>query len=543
MTSQHPTQSTPDHGHGQPRPMQRHCDVAVIGGSAAGLAGALQLSRQQRSVIVVDDGTPRNAPAAHMHGYLGYEGAAPAELVAAGREEVRSYGGEVLTGRVTAVTRAEDGSFQLALTGGHTLVARRVLVATGLVDELPGIDGLARHWGSSVLHCPFCHGYEVRDQQVVQVITHPMGLHPTPLFAHLTDRLTVVLHDATGVDETVLDTLAAAGVRVVRTPVARVVDDQDGALQGVELTDGSVLPADAVVIGTSFRARVEALSPLGVETAPHASGAGDVLAVDSRGQTSVAGVYAAGNVTDPGLQVLPSASHGATVGAMIAFDLAGEDLQSAPSAQSRSGHRRDWEARYGHEAVWSGNPNGTLVSEVSELTPGRALDIGTGEGADALWLAERGWRVTATDLSENALARARTEAERRGLEVTLRQADANGPAPYGEETFDLVSVQYGSFPRTPDGRGLRAVLDAVAPGGTLLVVHHDPAGMQGPVDVRSQTRMYDAGAFVGVDAFAGALAADPDTWEVQVHETRPRPAGAVSTHHVDDVVLRAVRRR
>ncbi len=117
-----------------PRTVERHCDVAIVGGSAAGLAAALQLARQQRAVIVVDDGSPRNAPAAHMHGYLGREGMAPKELTAIGRAEVRSYGGEVLVGRALAVQRTDAGRFRIELGGGHALVARRVLAATGLVD-------------------------------------------------------------------------------------------------------------------------------------------------------------------------------------------------------------------------------------------------------------------------------------------------------------------------------------------------------------------------------------------------------------------------
>jgi thioredoxin reductase/SAM-dependent methyltransferase len=519
--------------------VERHCDVAVIGGSAAGLAAALQLSRQRRSVLVVDDGTPRNAPAAHMHGYLGHEGVAPADLRAVGREEVRSYGGEVLEGRVVEVLRRDDGRFRLDLTGGHTLVARRVLVATGLSDELPTIDGVAEQWGRGVVHCPFCHGFEVRDQRLVQIVTHPLGLHPTPLFRHLTDRLTVVLHDPTGLAPSVVDALAGSGVTLERSQVRRVVTGPDGEVSGVELADGRVLAADAVVVGSRFRARVEVLAPLGLTATPHASGAGDVLAVDPRGEASAPGVYAAGNVTDPSLQVLPSAAQGSQVGAMIAFSLAEQDLRDAAR---RSGEEADWDHRYGGaERTWSGNPNGTLVHEVAGLTPGRALDVGAGEGADALWLAEHGWKVTATDISGNALSRVRAEAERRGLGVDLVRSDANDPSPFGTDTFDLVSLQYGSFKRTPDRRGLRHLLAAVAPGGTLLVVHHDLTPLREPVDVATQTRMYDPQAFVGVDEVAAALAADPDTWHVDVHETRPRPPGAASTHHVDDVVLRATR--
>src|SRR5689334_5926372 len=165
----------------RPHSLERRCDVAIVGGSAAGLAAALQLGRQRRSVIAVDAGEPRNAAAAHMHSYLGHEGLPPAELARIGREEVRSYGGEVLDGRVTSVSAAGHGRFRLELTGGHAIVARRVLAATGMVDELPAIDGLADQWGRDVIHCPFCHGFEVRDRRIVQIVTHPMALHTAPL--------------------------------------------------------------------------------------------------------------------------------------------------------------------------------------------------------------------------------------------------------------------------------------------------------------------------------------------------------------------------
>jgi thioredoxin reductase/SAM-dependent methyltransferase len=517
--------------------------VAVIGGSAAGLAAALQLARQRRTVVVVDDGTPRNAPAAHMHGYLGREGAPPAELVAIGRAEVRGYGGEVVSGRALAVLRDGDGRFKVELTGGHTLAARRVLAATGIVDELPDIDGLAGHWGRGVIHCPFCHGFEVRDRRLVQIVTHPMGLHQTPLLRHLTDRLTVVLDDSrdagSRIDEDAVAALAVAGTPVVRDRVGRVVSGPDGEVAGVELAGGRTLAADAVVVGPRFRGRAEALATAGVTTTPHPTGLGDALDVDPRGETAVPGIYAAGNLTDPTMQVLQAAAHGSRVGSMIAFSLAADDLSAGVRT---SGGQADWDLRYGGEdRVWSPHPNGTLAAEVADVPPARALDIGAGEGADALWLAERGWRVTACDISGNALARVAAEAGRRGLDVRCLRADANDLDAFGPDTYDLVSLQYGSFLRTPDQRGLRNVLATVAPGGTLLVVGHDLAPVREPLDVTTQTRMYDPEAYVGVDEFAAALD-DDASWKVEVHETRPRPPGAASTHHVDDVVLRATRR-
>ncbi len=511
--------------------------MAVIGGSAAGLAAALQLGRQRRGVIVIDAGEPRNAPAAHMHSFLGHEGIPPSELSAIGRDEVRRYGVEVVPGLATAVRRPGD-RFVVELTGGNSVVARRVLAATGIVDDLPAIDGLARHWGAAVIHCPFCHGYEVRDQRIVAIVTHPMGLHPARLFRQLTDRFTIVVHGGSvDPDHAELSRLRAAGVEVIDATVNRIVEGDDGRLAGVELAGGRRIEADAVAVGARWRARAEVLAPLGLEPVLHPTGLGDHIETTASGETSVPGVYAAGNVTDPSQQVLAAAANGSWVGAMIAFSLADEDLAAAarPSA-----NETDWDHRYGGGRMWSGNPNGTLTAEVEGLAPGRALDVGAGEGGDAVWLAEQGWRVTASDISQRALDHVADAAARRNLVIDHLHADANAVAPFEPAAFDLVSAQYASIPRTPDGRAVHNLLAAVAPGGTLLVVSHDLAPMRAPVDISTQSRPFDPDAYVRVEDVAAALAATPG-WTVERNEKRPRPPGAASSHHVDDVVLRARR--
>lgn len=518
---------------------QRHCDVAVVGGSAAGLAAALQLGRQRRSVIVIDAGEPRNAPAAHMHGYLGHEGVPPSELATIGRDEVRSYGGEVVDGRVVEVTRTTDGRFRLELTGGHTVYARRVLAATGLVDELPDIEGVAEHWGGDVIHCPFCHGFEVRDQRIVQIITHPIGLHPAGLFRQLSDRLTLVLHDGVTVAAPEVEALRAAGVRIVEGRVQRIVTGHDGHIAAVELHGGDVIEADAVVVSTRFRVRAQPFASLGLALADHPSGLGQVVSVDPTGETSVAGLFAAGNVTDPSQQVLGAAANGSWVGAMISSRLAHDDIEAAarPSA-----NEADWDHRYDGDQIWSGNPNGTLVREFEGRAPGTALDVGAGEGGDAIWLAEQGWTVTANDISQRALDRVAAEAERRGLRVERHRADANALHPFERGAFDLVTAHYASIPRSRDDRGIANLIDAVAPGGTLLVVSHDLAPMRVPIDTQQHSRPFDPDAFVHADPVAAVIERSPD-WEIEAHEKRPRPPGAASAqHHVDDIVLRARRR-
>ena len=522
-----------------PHAVERFCDVAVVGGSAAGLAAALPLARQRRSVIVVDAGSPRNAPAAHLHGYLGREGFSPSELSATGREEVRSYGGEVLAGRVSAVTRVDDDRFRVELAGGHAILARRVVAATGLVDLLPDIDGLDEHWGRDVINCPFCHGYEFRDRHIVQILTHSTGLHAASLLRQLTSRLTIVLDPDVDVEDSELDALEAGAVDIRYGLVRRIVSGVAGRLDAVELEDGERLGADAVAVSPRFRVRAEAFAPLGLEPRPHLSGLGDFVETDATGQTVVPGLYAAGNVSDPSQQVMQAAANGSRVGAMISLSLADEDLRAAARPSS---NEADWDHRYGSEQIWSGNPNGTLLKEVSGMAPGRALDVGAGEGGDAMWLAEQGWRVTASDISLRALDRVDAEAKRRGLHVEGHHTDANGLNAFESGAFDLVSAQYASIPRTPDGRGVRNLTEAVAPGGTLLIVSHDLEAMRASIDAPGHNLAFDPDAYLRTGDFLSVLSDSP-TWDIEVNEKRPRPPGAVSaSHHIEDVVLRARRR-
>lgn len=474
-----------------------------------------------------------------MHSYLGHEGLPPSEFAAIGREEVRSYGGEVVPGRAIDVTPLPDNAgFAVQLAGGTTLIARRVLAATGLVDELPDIEGLAQHWGTDVLVCPFCHGYEVRDQRIVQIITHPMGLHPARLFRHLSEQFTLVLHSDVAVDDAEVNALRAGGVRVIDERVRRVITGADGHLSGIELIDGSTLDADAVVVTTRFVAQVQPFASLGLKATSHPIGVGDFVETDMTGATAVPGLFAAGNLTDPSHQVLQAAAHGSRVGGMISFSLAEEDLEAS---SRQSANQVDWDHRYSGDQMWSGNPNGTLVNQVSDLRAGRALDVGAGEGGDAIWLAGQGWDVTASDISEVALERIASAAKERNLTVQCLSADANAPDPYHGETFDLVSAQYASIPRTPDGRAMHNLLNAVAPGGTLLVVSHDLEPMRAAIDTHENSRAFDPDAYLRVEDFVAALVGSED-WEIQVHDKRERPSGAASaSHHVDDVVLRAQR--
>ncbi|RZU31560.1 NAD(P)/FAD-dependent oxidoreductase [Blastococcus saxobsidens] len=312
--------------------MDERYDVVVIGGGAAGLSGALTLARARRSVLVVDAGQPRNAPAGHVHNYLGREGTPPAELLAIGRGEVEGYGGTVVTGRVAAVHREDDG-FRVELDGGAAARARRLLLATGLTDELPDVPGVAARWGSTVLHCPYCHGWEARDSAVGIVSTGAMGVHAATMWRQWTDDVVLFVH--TGVEPTdeEIEQLAARGVRVVRDQVTGLEGGAD-----VRLASGELVARDAVVVTPRFTANADLVAGLGAVPVPMEMNGvvvGSFLQADPTGRTDVPGVWVAGNVGDMSAQVIVAAAQGLKAGAMLNADLIEEETAHAV-AQERS---------------------------------------------------------------------------------------------------------------------------------------------------------------------------------------------------------------
>jgi thioredoxin reductase len=306
-------------------------DVVIVGGGPAGLSAALMLGRARRSVLVVDNGEPRNAPAAHVHGYLSRDGAPPGTLLAAGRDEVVGYGGEIARGRAESATR-DGAGFTVELDAGRTVRARRLLVASGIVDELPDIPGLAARWGRDVLHCPYCHGWEVRDQRIGVLATSPMSVHQALLFRQWTDRLTLLLHTTPPLDEQDAERLAARDITVVHGQVAGV-EVADDRLTGVRLATGELVPVDALAVAPRSVPRSSIVSGLGLEPTPHPSGMGEHIAADDTGLTPVPGVWVAGNLANPAANVLGSANAGAITAGAINADLINEETDAAVQAR------------------------------------------------------------------------------------------------------------------------------------------------------------------------------------------------------------------
>jgi thioredoxin reductase len=309
--------------------MNESYDVVVVGGGAAGLSGAVALARSRRSVLVIDAGDPRNAPAEHVHNYLTRDGAPPAEIYAAGRDEVTRYGGQVETGRVTALSR--DGDRFRVQIGPRTVTARRLLIATGARDELPGLPGLAARWGIDVLHCPYCHGWEVRDKRIGILATGPAAVHQALLFRQLSPHVTLLQHSGPALTGEQREQLEARGIPVTEGPVEEVEADAAG-LTGVRLASGRRVPLDAVVVAPLVQARADLLAPLGLTPTEVRFGeypVGTHIEADLTGATAVPGIWVAGNLANVQAQVIMAAAAGLTAGAAINLDLVLEEARPA----------------------------------------------------------------------------------------------------------------------------------------------------------------------------------------------------------------------
>ena len=297
-------------------------DVVVVGGGAAGLSAAMVLCRARRRVLVLDSGAPRNAPAAHMHGYLSRDGMPPADLLAVGRQEVRGYGGVIRDGVVTDVVAQDPAGFTVSLSDGVAVTARRLLVATGLRDELPDVPGLAERWGRDVLHCPYCHGHEVADQPLAVLGGTPESVRYAQIVRQWSDDVVLLIPEGVLTDEQRTQ-LGARALEVVEGAVHQLVVEED-RLRGVRLVDGRVIARAALFVPPRLVPNSDLLARLGCAV----DDAGWVVAGAS-GATSVPGVWVAGNVANPKAQVITAAGEGSAAAIELNADLVDEDVAVA----------------------------------------------------------------------------------------------------------------------------------------------------------------------------------------------------------------------
>ncbi|TDT33952.1 thioredoxin reductase [Naumannella halotolerans] len=300
-------------------------DVMIIGGGAAGLSAALILTRARRRVLVLDAQEQRNRFAAHMNGVLGRDGYSPRDLVADGYREVRSFGGVIETGRVVTAQTSAEG-FEVVTDSGVRASGRRLIVATGGRDELPDIPGLAEQWGRGVVTCPYCDGYEASGRAIGVLLRSVAGAHVAHMLRPYSDNVTVFTDLAGPFPETERRVLEERGMRVETRKVAHVVTRED-QVSGLALEDGTVAPIDVVFVEPRLATRDEPLQQLGAEVTETPFGPWPT--VDATGRTSVAGVWAVGNASNPAALVPVAMGSGATAALAVNSEFVAAEVAAA----------------------------------------------------------------------------------------------------------------------------------------------------------------------------------------------------------------------
>jgi thioredoxin reductase len=295
-------------------------DVAIIGGSSAGLSAALILGRSLREVVVVDDQKPCNRFSHASHGFLTRDGTSPSELMHIAHDQLRRYPGVVIKPATVLRIEAIDAGFRLTNSDGSSLEARRVLLATGVKDELPPLDGIEALWGKSVFHCPYCDGFEIKDQAVAVYGVGDETLHLVMLLRNLTANLTLCISEGSQLTPSQREKLARHGIQVVEQPIAALESDE-GQLTAIRFADGTRLNFNAMFVRPKTTHRTTFAHDLGCQVNEN-----DVVQVDLRGRTSVQGIYAAGDLSSPIRSVAVAVAQGAAAGYGINADLVNENF-------------------------------------------------------------------------------------------------------------------------------------------------------------------------------------------------------------------------
>jgi thioredoxin reductase len=293
-------------------------DIVIVGGGPAGLAAALTLGRARRRVLLCDSGPRRNAAAEHMHNFVTRDGTPPQEFRRIGRAQLEPYGVDIRDAPIEAI-RGERGAFEVTI-GGERVGARAIVLCTGMIDELPPLDGLAPLWGTSVHICPYCHGWEIRDGRFGYLATHAERLTFPVMLRGWAREL--VVYTQLEIPPEMAELFAAVQIRVERRPIVRLQAER-GVLASVELADGERVACDALFLHPPQR-QVALVGSLGLAT-----DAAGYIAVNEMRETSVPGIYAAGDLITPAQTAISAANAGTLAAGAVNHALAIDDARRA----------------------------------------------------------------------------------------------------------------------------------------------------------------------------------------------------------------------
>ena len=315
-------------------------DAAIVGAGSAGLSAALVLGRSGRRVLVLGGGEPRNAPAAGVHGFFTRDGESPTRLLEIGREQLAPYGSVEYRAMGATRVSGSDGSFSVTLDDGDEVRARRLVLATGVVDELPERPGFRELWGRGVYHCPYCHGWEVRDRPLAVLNSGEQAAEKVTLIRNWSHDLVLLTDGPSGLGEPDLRKLRALDVPVYEGRISRLVGRDDGSagLSRIILEDGTALGREGLFYGPPQRQRSNIAELLGCET--EAGPVGPVVRKDPMtNETSVPGVYVAGDSGSMLQSVALAVASGANAAAFLNHALCSADAESEIASAAASARR------------------------------------------------------------------------------------------------------------------------------------------------------------------------------------------------------------
>lgn len=301
--------------------MKEQWDCVIVGGGAAGLSAAVVLGRARRRTLVVDAGKQSNLPAHGIGGLLGNDGMSPSQFYERGRDELATYPSVKVCS--DEVISAEAG-FTLKLASGATEHSRTMLLATGMDYELPDLHGIEQLWGRSVFHCPFCHGWEARDQPLAVLANGDKAMHSALLLRNWTHDVVIVSNGPSGLDAANAELLRAARIQVDEREIAALVV-KDAELAAIEFADGSYLPRAGALVAAMMRQRPGIGAQLGAATVAGPLAA-DAIVIDELHRTSVRGLFAAGDVTAKMPQVVAAIAAGSMAAMAVMRTLLADDV-------------------------------------------------------------------------------------------------------------------------------------------------------------------------------------------------------------------------
>ncbi len=301
---------------------ENNYDALIVGGSVAGLSAALILGRSLRSVLVIDGGEPCNRQTPHSHSFMTRDGASPSQLSNIAREQALAYPTvEIMNGEVVSIIRKDDG-FGVSTSQGLVYRARKILLATGVKDLMPDIEGFAECWGRSVLHCPYCHGYEVKNEPMGVMIDGEHAAEYAGLIRHWSKNLTLFTNGPSTLSDVQRGTISRLNIPMVENPVVRL-NHKEGMITSLEWQNGSRVELNALFAPVPTRLHSDLTLSLGCELTPTG-----LIAVSQFGETNVPGVFAAGDNSSPLRQVVMASAAGNIAGAFMNKEMVGEEVSS-----------------------------------------------------------------------------------------------------------------------------------------------------------------------------------------------------------------------